>query len=60
MDVSTEAERLGFTVEETMVDTEIVWAWRRGMDTEWPSFATKGAAFAWMEEHIRDGSVFYR
>jgi hypothetical protein len=60
MDVMSEAERLGFHVEETMVDGVIVWAWRRGRDTDWPVFLTKGEALAWMEDGIRRATVFDR
>ena len=60
VDVSTEAERLGFALVETVRDDETVWAWRRGTDTDWPEFATKGEAFAWMEDKIRTGMLFER
>jgi len=53
MDVMTEAERLGFDVHETLIDGLVVWAWARGSDTDWPCFATKGEALAWMERSIR-------
>ena len=46
MDVLTEAERLGFHVFE------------RVRDTDWPSFATRGEALAWMEDRLRRGGVF--
>lgn len=60
MDVPTEAERLGFSVVELKLGSESVWAWRRGTDIEWPHFATKGEAFAWMEERIRSATLFDR
>jgi len=53
IDVMTEAERLGFHVYETLIDERLVWAWARGRDTDWPCFATKGEALAWMEQSIR-------
>jgi hypothetical protein len=60
MDVMTEAERLGFHVEETRVDGVTVWGWRRGSDRDWPCFLTKGEALAWMEQGIRSASLFNR
>jgi hypothetical protein len=60
IDVSTEAERLGFHISETIVDGAIVWAWARGADIDWPSFPTKGEAYGWMEDQIRHCTLFDR
>jgi hypothetical protein len=60
MDTLTEADKLGFALRPTLHDTVLVWAWHRGVDHEWPSFPTKGAAIVWMEEQIRAGTLFDR
>ena len=58
IDVSTEAERLGFRVVELWLGDETVWAWHRSGDAaDWPHFATKGDAYAWMEEQLHTGAV---
>jgi hypothetical protein len=60
LDVSHEAARLGFALIETIWPRGRRWQWMRGRDTNWPSFATKGEALAWMEERIREGTLFHR
>jgi hypothetical protein len=57
LDVPTEAQRLGFSIVETRLGGETVWAWSRGSDVEWPHFATQGEAFAWMEDQIRSTTL---
>ena len=58
IDVSTEAERLGFRVVELWLGDETVWAWHRSGDAaDWPHFATKGDAYAWMEDQLQRGAV---
>jgi len=60
VDVAAQAERLGFHLEATVVDTTPVWAWRRGSDTDWPSFLTQAEALGWMEDAIRHATLFDR
>lgn len=61
MDVLVEAERLGFSVTETVrKDDQRVWAWRRGADERWPCFLTKREAIGWMRDRIQRGGVFDR
>jgi len=59
-DVIVEASRLGFVLEETIDEGVIVWAWRRGMDCDWPYFLRHDDALEWMNKRLRGGTLFDR
>jgi hypothetical protein len=59
-DVIVEASRLGFLLEETIDEGVIVWAWRRGIDRDWPYFLRRRDALEWMKDRLRSGTQFER